>query len=131
MLKDDLKNSDEMGLGRRSSTPISAEEIQESPKERRRFTFSFLERNKNNAGNTENNAEKSTNPVNQDPPNEATKTETLTNVTTASAGPLVQGSTTPTKSSLRSRMIEKFMGKSPAASSTPIAIDKNSSAATG
>lgn len=107
----DTIDADMMAIGRRSSTPLSTEEIVKSnpatPKERRRFTFSFLERNKNNNAGAE---------QDQDPTSSSTSVPTII--------PAV-GSTTPTKSSssLRSRMMERFMGKSPNASSTPIPID--------
>ena len=102
-----------MAFGRRSSTPVSTEDLQSSqqttPKERRRFAFGFLDRKPVASGSNEAILASSS---------EAITPKTSTAPIAASAG-----STTPTKSTLRSRMMEKFMGKSPSASSTPIAID--------
>ena len=97
----------EMNLGlRRSSTPVISDDVlagqrsgPTSPKERRRFTFSFLDRS-GNASNA-----KAANQENVPPeidPGSIPKTSTP-----------APGSVTPTKSSLRSRVMEKFMGKSP------------------
>lgn len=100
-----VENEDAMmALGaRRSSTPVSTEEIQrsnpQSPKEKRRFTFSFLEK-KPQTG----------------------EAESVQN-TPQSSDKSAPGNVTPTKSSLRSRMMERIMGKSPHASSIPIPID--------
>ena len=106
----------EMAFGRRSSTPVTTEEIQsnpQTPKEKRRFTFGFLNKTPSNQSQT------SETGVPETPP----KTSTNNDITTTSTPKVSTGATTPTKSSLRSRMMEKFMGKSPNAQSTPIAID--------
>jgi hypothetical protein len=110
--------------GRRSSTPVSTENSQQtSPKEKRRFTFGFLDRKP--AGSATATPGSSSEAVSLPAPSSTgTTPKTSTPNPTAS---LPAGSTTPTKSSLRSRMIEKFMGKSPGgtALSSPITIDKS------
>ena len=105
----------EMAFGRRSSTPVTTDEIQsnpQTPKEKRRFTFGFLNKTPNPSQTSE------TTSVPETPP----KTSTTASASTSTPA-VSTGATTPTKSSLRSRMMEKFMGKSPYAQSTPIAID--------
>ena len=97
---------DEMAFGRRSSTPVTTDEVQsnpQTPKEKRRFTFGFLNKTPN--------------------PSESSVPETPPKASTATCT-----AETPTKSSLRSRMMEKFMGKSPHAQSTPIAIETTNEA---
>ena len=105
--KDAIPDAENMAFGRRSSTPVTTDEVQsnpQTPKEKRRgFSFGFL---------------------NKTP---TTGTETSTSVTETppkTSTPVTTGATTPTKSSLRSRMMEKFMGKSPNAQSTPIPIEE-------
>jgi len=121
---DDSNLEDMMVQGRRSSTPVSTENSQQtSPKEKRRFTFGFLDRKP--AGSATATPGSSSEAVSLPAPS-STGTTPKTSTPNPTA-PLPAGSTTPTKSSLRSRMIEKFMGKSPggAALSSPITIDKS------